>query len=266
MAAIPEIKYSSPHPKLGAPYDLAPVIYKGAKIYRTYFRTKADKLAALLPDGVEPLEADELFFYGADLPMQSSAGVYGETQSMHRYLEFGLVVPSKVTKQDGSVTEGMYALVLYLDPFAYATPGRERWGWPKKDCVGNIHVDQNGTSAKLNVSRGGHKLVEVALQYSQPLKQNTLPEPVAMNEHWFNWKVIPTVTGEGLDISQLTEAILPVTIHSYAEGTIDQLDLHNGPADYLAEALPIRETIKAVYLEADFSLPNGTVLFDYLHP
>lgn len=265
MTAISEIKFSSPHPKLGTPYDLAPVNYKGAKIYRAYFRTKADKLAALLPADVEPLEADELCFYGAELPMQSSAGVYGETQEVHRYLEFGLVVPSKVTKPNGSVIEGMYALVLYLDPFAYATPGRERWGWPKKDCVGNIHVDQSGTSAKLDVSRDGHKLAEVALQYSQPFKQNKLPEPISTDEYWFNWKVIPTVTGEGLDVSQLTEAILPVTIHSYAEGTVDQFDLHNGPADFLAKALPFRETTKAVYLEADFSLPNGTVLFDYLH-
>ncbi|MCB0188729.1 MAG: acetoacetate decarboxylase family protein, partial [Caldilineaceae bacterium] len=172
MTPTPEIKFSSPHPKLGTPYNLAPVNYQGAKIYRAYFRTQGDKLTALLPTGIEPLEAGELFFYGADLPMQNSAGVYGDTQEAHRYLEFGLVVPSKVEKPNGSWIEGMYALVLYLDPFAYATPGRERWGWPKKDCVGNIQVDQNGASANLDVSRGGHKLIEVALQYSQPLKQN----------------------------------------------------------------------------------------------
>ncbi len=256
---------SSPHPTIGSPYNLESVEYQGCKIYRAFFRTHPDKLSELLPDGVEPLEPGVLFVYGADLPMQGSAGIYGGAQDVHSYKEYGLVVPSRIRRQNGVITETMYALELFLDPYKYAAPGRERWGWPKKDCEGNIKVAPSGTSIELDFSRGGHLLAQLEIKFPQPIDQSKLPEPAKVEETWVNWKTIPSVTGQGLDVNQLTEAILPVTVLSYCEGTVEQLDLHNGPADYLVEAFPIVESVKAVYLEANFSLPNGAVVFDYLN-
>ena len=256
---------SSPHPGLGSPYNLETVAYEGCKIYRAFFRTDAEKLAALLPDGVEPVEAGELLLYGAEMQMQGSAGVYGVSQEIHSYKEYGLVVPSRVKRQNGAITEGMYALGLFLDHFEYVTPGRERWGWPKKDCVSKINADHTGTSANLEFSRGEHLLAKVAVSFPQSFAQSKLPEPITLEETWLNWKIIPSVTGEGLDINQLTEATLPIMVRSYSEGTVEHLALHNGPADYLAEALPVIEPGKALYLEVDFSLSNGAVIFDYLN-
>ncbi len=158
----------------------------------------------------------------------------------------------------------MYALALYFDLFVYATPGRERWGWPKKDGNGTIELLDTGTAAQLVLTRKGHLLNRTELEFSQPIAASGLPAPVTLDEVWFNWKTIPSVTGMEFDISQLTAAVLPVTLHSYCEGVVKHLELGNGPADFLADALPILSVGKAVYLQADFTLPNGVVVFDYL--
>lgn len=257
--------FTSPHPDIGALYNLEPVFYKDCRIYRAFFRTDPHKLLNLLPAGVEPLAPGELFVYGAYLPMQGSAGLYdGEAQDAHPYTEFGLVVPCSVRKPDGATTEGVYALALYFDLFVYATPGRERWGWPKKDGAGTIELFDTGAGAQLVLNRNGHLLIQTELEFSQPIAASGLPSPFALDEVWFNWKTIPSVTGMAFDVSQLTEAILPVTVHSYCEGVVKHLELCNGPADFLADALPILSVGKSVYLHADFTLPNGRVVFDYL--
>jgi acetoacetate decarboxylase len=257
-------QFISPHPDIGALYNLEPAYYKDCRIYRAFFRTDPQKLLSLLPAGVEPLEPGELFVYGASLPLQGSAGIYGETLEAHAYTEFGLVAPCRVHKPDGATADGMYALALYFDPFVYATPGRERWGWPKKDGNGTIELLNTGAGAQLVLNRNSHLLIRTKLEFSQPVAASGLSAPITLDEVWFNWKTIPSVTGMEFDVSQLTAAILPVTLHGYSEGVVKSLELCNGPADFLADALPILSVGKAVYLQADFTLPNGVVVFDYL--
>jgi acetoacetate decarboxylase len=73
-----------------------------------------------------------------------------------RYLEMGIGVPASF-----SDTAGQYAVYLYLDKAGAIVPGREIYGWPKKDAEISFTEDKEGITAQ--VVRDGVVLADAGL-------------------------------------------------------------------------------------------------------
>lgn len=237
--------YSTP---MGAPLvPEFPIVFRNTEILSIWYRTDERAMAAFLPQPLEPASAHVLLhFYAMHDP-----DVFGP----HR--EFAIQLDARLP--DGSV-RGAYSPLLMLTTDGGMATGREVYGQPKK--LGAPRLEARGDLVVGVAERNGIDVVTGTMPYKPrrgAIEDLLARVPFATN---LNYKVVPHVTGETA-IRQITARTLQdVVVH----------ECHVGPAtvelrpnaQFPAYRLPVLEMGEAYHWRADFTLPFGRVVHDYL--
>jgi acetoacetate decarboxylase len=169
-----------------------------------------------------------------------------------KYKEAGIGIPAIFGEQIGN-----YILYLYLDEAFAIVPGREIWGWPKKDAEISF-VEKNG-AYQASVSRFDTTIIHMSVDNLQSIE--SIPDPLIVPN--FNLKIIPSVKkGHLPEIAQLTTSIVPSKKKALFRGN-GMLEFKSSPDDPL-ENLPVQSILSAERSIEDMSMDCGDVLFDYL--
>ena len=238
---------SSPRvlPAVAPYYPRPPFLYRDCPFLVVTFRTTANAIRRVVPQPLEP-NADDLMVLLIGRQHNDRLGPYAEAI---------LGAPCTLGERTGN-----YAVVLYLDETVCIVPGREVWGWPKKDANFHLHADPARASA--TTVRGGVEIIRTEVELARPAG----PEDLALDPTWFNLKLIPSVTdGAPPDVMQLTETTLAnVGVRGRRASGPTVLGLANTIEDPLASLMPVREVVGGISLRLDFDLLDGVVVHDYL--
>ena len=225
-------------------YDAPPYIYQGNRSINILFKTTPETLQTVVPAPLVPNPDSLLFIYIAQF------NVVAPTR--FRYLEMGIGVPASF-----SDTAGQYAVYLYLDKVSAIVPGREIYGWPKKDAEISFIEEKNGISTQ--VVRDGVVLVDAKLN----LLERVDPIPPQSGAPWFNLKLIPSVMKNAPpDVMQLTSTEIESEMKEMYTGSAT-LKLCSSVSDPLGD-IPILEILEGRFTVDDITLGFGDVIYNYL--
>jgi acetoacetate decarboxylase len=221
-----------------------PYRYTNRELLVITYRTDRAALEEAVP---EPLAFDEPLVRCEFMRMDSSTG-FG------RYSGAAQHIPVKLNGEAGAYTHNMY-----LDTYAPISGGRELWGFPQKLAKPTLAVEHDTLVGTLDYGP-----VEVA-RGTMGYKHRALDHDAAMrmfNEPIFLLKIIPHVDGTPRICELVRTYRSDVVLHGAWTGP-SALDLHPHALAPLTD-LPLREVVSAVHLIADFTLPHGDVVHDYL--
>ena len=225
-------------------YDAPPYIYQGNRSINILFKTTPETLQALLPAQLVPNPDSVIFIYFAQFNVV--------TPTRFRYLEMGIGVPASF-----SDTAGQYAVYLYLDQAGAIVPGREIYGWPKKDAEISFTEDKDGIVAR--VVRDGVVLADATLHSLKRVD----PIPQQPGAPWFNLKLIPSVKKNAPpDVMQLTSTLIESEMKEMCTG-LATLKLSSSVSDPLGD-IPILGVLEGRFTVDDITLDYGDVIYDYL--
>jgi acetoacetate decarboxylase len=208
------------------------------------FKTTPETLQALVPPPLIPNPDSLLFIYFAQLNVVSP--------SRFCYLEVGIGVPASF-----SDAAGQYAVYLYLDKAGAIVPGREIYGWPKKDAEISFTEDKDGIAAQ--VIRDGILIANATLSLLQKVDQ-IHEQPRAP---WFNLKQIPSIKKNAPpDVKQLTSTMIESEMKELYTGSAT-LKLGSSASDPLGD-IPILAVLEGRFTVDDITLGYGDVIYDYL--
>ena len=235
---------------MGAPLvPELPIRFRDTEILSIWYRSDPDAIAALLPP---PLQAASdrvlVHFYAMHDP---------DRFGPHR--EFALQLDAELPDRG---VRGAYSPFLLLSTDGGLATGREIYGQPKKLGAPDLLV--RGDLVVGVAQRNGIDVVTGTMPYKPATASiEALLErvPFATN---LNYKVVPHVTGETA-IRQLTARTLE---------DVDVRECYAGPAtleirpnaQFPVHRLPVREVGEGYHWRADFTLPFGRVIHDYLAP
>src|SRR5262249_32867385 len=146
-----------------------------------------------------------------------------------------------------------------LDAYAPISGGRELWGFPQKLAKPQLVVEHDTLVGTLDygpvqVARGTMGYKHRALDHDTVLKE--------FNGPTFLLKIIPHVDGSPRICELVRYSPQDVVLHGAWPGPC-ALDLHPHALAPMSD-LPVKEIVSAVHLVADFTLPLGEVVHDYL--
>lgn len=225
-------------------YDAPPYIYQGNRSINIVFKTTPETLEALVPSPLVANPDSVLFIYFTQFNVVAPI--------QFRYLEMGIGVPVSF-----SDTAGQYAVYLYLDKAGAIVPGREIYGWPKKDAEFVFSEDKDGITAQ--VVREGVVLANAGLH----LLEKDDPIPQQPSAPWFNLKLIPSVKKNAPpDVMQLTSTVIESETREKYTG-LATLKLDSSVSDPLGD-IPILAVLDGSFTIGDMTLGYGDVIYDYL--
>ena len=231
-------------PRSAPLYPSPPYLYQGNRQISVTFRTTLQALQGLIPPPLVPNPQSRLFIYVAQFHVVAPFAL--------NYMEAGIGVPASL-----SDTAGQYAVYLYLDKATAIVPGREIYGWPKKDAEISITDETEDVSAK--VVRDGVMLIEATVKRSVRVD----PIPKQPSAPWFNLKLIPSVKKDAPpDVMQLTSTLTGGETKELYTGSA-ALKFGSSAADPLGD-IPIVEILGGSYSISDLTLGYGDVIYDYL--
>ena len=208
------------------------------------YRTDRAALEEAVP---EPLTFDEPLVRCEFMRMDSSTG-FG------RYSGAAQHIPVKLNGEPGAYTHNMY-----LDAYAPISGGRELWGFPQKLAKPTLAVEHDTLVGTLEY--GPVQIARGTMGYKhRPLEQEAAMR--MFNEPNFLLKIIPHVDGKPRICELVRYFRRDVVLHGAWSGPC-ALDLHSHALAPLTD-LPLLEIVSAVHLIADFTLPHGDVVHDYL--
>jgi acetoacetate decarboxylase len=224
-------------------YEAPPYIYQGNRSINILFKTTPEILQGLVPAPLVPNPDSVLFIYFGQFNVVAPV--------QFRYLEMGIGVPASF-----SDNAGQYAVYLYLDQAGAIVPGREIYGWPKKDAEISFTEEQDGIAAQ--VVRNDVVLAEATLDHLE--KVDPLSQPP--NAPWFNLKLIPSVKKNAPpDVMQLTSTVLESEMQEMYTGSAT-LKLDSTVSDPLGD-IPILAVLEGRLTVDDVTLGYGDVFYDY---
>ncbi len=227
-------------------YPAPPYQYKNNQIVTIVFNTTAEVLKNLVPKPMVPLPSNIIFIYFGRLNVLHGSLTFS-------YLESGIAIP---VMMEGKV--GNYASVLYLDKALGIPPGREIYGFPKKDA--RMKFVRDGKSIIFKIERFDVPIVTATVK----LKEQIKPDSGTPNLPWFNLKIIPSVVrGAPPEVKQITSAITKETQTSKMFNGEVKLKFQSSAFDKLGD-IPITNIIAVRYSEGDFILDYGKIIYDYL--
>jgi acetoacetate decarboxylase len=236
------MKFGYSMPSASPLYPEPPFFYKDNKVIIFLFITSREVLQELVPPPLL-LNPDNLAFI--------YVGVFNIPQKVI-YKEAGIGIPAFFGDKFGS-----YLVYLYLDSAYAIIPGREIWGWPKKDAEITFTEEQGIFHA--SVIRDGVTLIRASVEASE----RVVPIPDSPNNPSFNLKLIPSVKkNHPPDILQLTSATIISRAKELYRGKAT-LALNSTASDPLGK-IPVLEIISGEHSIEDMSLDCGDVLYDYL--
>jgi acetoacetate decarboxylase len=208
------------------------------------YRTSRDALDRAVP---EPLVFDEPLVRCEFMRMESSTG-FG------RYSGAAQHIPVRLGDQHGFFTYNMY-----LDVYAPISGGRELWGFPQKLGTPRLVVDTDTLVGTLDF-----RSVQVArgtMGYKHHVIENGAATQL-MQEAAFTLKIIPHVDGTPRICQLVRYFRQDVVLHGAWSGPC-ALDIQPHALAPMIN-LPVLEVVSGVHVIADFTLPFGEVVHDYL--
>ena len=231
-------------PRVAPFYEAPPYLYQGNRSINVVFKTTPETLQALVPAPLVPNPDSVLFIYFAQFNVVAP--------KQFCYLEMGFGVPASF-----SDTAGQYAVYLYLDKAGAIVPGREIYGWPKKDAEISFTEDKDSIAAQ--VVRDGVVLAEAIIHFLEKVD----PIPQQPDAPWFNLKLIPSVKKNAPpDVMQLTSTVIESEMKEMYTGSAT-LKLSSSVSDPLGD-IPILAVLEGRFTVDDITLGYGDVIYDYL--
>jgi acetoacetate decarboxylase len=221
-------------------YPNAPYFYKDARLFLALFNPTEDSLKKMLPDPLRPSQ------------MPLAGLMFGEMPCVEAgtFMEAGLLAQCMFDNQKTKEEEvGVYFAHNYVDTDVALAAGREIWGYPRK--LADIKLKMKKDTVEGTVVRDGNTILKATC---------TLDE----DGEWIdsgpnlNFKVIPSVTGSGYDLTQLTAAYLTYDTKTGRSGDV-QFEIQSGPRDDLS-VIEIETPMIGLYFDVDISLPVGEVV------
>jgi acetoacetate decarboxylase len=221
-----------------------PYRYSNREYLIITYRTDRAALEEAVP---EPLTFDEPLVRCEFMRMESSTG-FG------RYSGAAQHIPVMLNGERGSYTYNMY-----LDAYAPISGGRELWGFPQKLATPQLTVERDTLVGTLDygpvqVARGTMGYKHRSLEQDAVLR--------VFNEPSFLLKIIPHVDGAPRVCELVRYFREDIVLHGAWTGPC-ALDLHAHALAPMSD-LPIKEIVSGVHMIADFTLPHGDVVHDYL--
>lgn len=238
------MKFGFSMPAVSALYMPPPYDFKNNNTINIVFKTTPNVLQEFVPPRLTPNPDNLAFFYVGELNVDSPVRL--------KYLEAGIGIPVLF---DGRL--GNYFVYLYLDTALPIVPGREIWGWPKKDAAISYSVEKNVVQA--TVMRDGIEIIRATVAASQRVD----PVPGQADIPAFNLKIIPSVKrDQPPDVLQLTSATTISVTKELFKGEAT-LSFASSPNDQLGD-ISVLEIISGEHSVVDMRLDCGEVLVDYL--
>lgn len=221
-----------------------PYRYSNREHFIITYRTDRAALEEAVP---EPLTFDEPLVRCDFMRMESSTG-FG------RYSGAAQHIPVTLNGERGS-----YTINMYLDAYAPISGGRELWGFPQKLAKPQLAVEHDTLVGTLEygpvqVARGTMGYKHRVLDHDATLRM--------FNEPSFLLKIIPHVDGTPRICELVRYFRQDITLHGAWTGPC-ALNLHPHALAPMS-ALPVREIVSSMHIIADFTLPHGEVVHDYL--
>lgn len=223
-----------------------PIRFRDTTILTVAYRTDPAAAARFLPP---PLEA------ASDLVLLHFYRM-GDPDWFGPHQEFAVQIDAHL----GDDIRGAYSPLLLLTTEGGLATGREVYGQPKK--LGEPRLEVRGDLVVGVASRNGIEVATVTTPFKQQAADiGDLLAVVPFGTN-LNYKVVPHITGEPA-IRQITaRSLTDVVVHECWRGPAT-VELRPN-AQFPLHLLPVRGVELAYYWRADFSLPFGRVVYDYL--
>ena len=241
-----------PAAAFGTPFDNPlvprfPIQYRDCEILTAFYRTDPARARQLVPQPLEPTgDLVIVHLYHAN-----------DTDWFGNYYESAVQIPVRLA---GTELSGVYSPYLYLSNDGAIATGREIYGQPKKGGQPRLEVRDDlfvGT-----VTRNGIDVLTLTMAYKQQRADAGELNRYGDFKTNINLKVVPDVAG-GTAIRQLTARTFDaVHIHECWAGAATVELRPNAQAPVYR--LPVLEVLQGFYWRADFVLPFGRVIHDYL--
>ena len=225
-----------------------PMEMRNTEILTAYYRTDIEASRAIVP---QPLEViDDLVI--VHIYHMNDADWFGD------YYESAVQIPVRL--KDTEIV-GAYSPYLYLGNDGAVSSGREIYGQPKK--IGDPKIEFRQDLMVGTVVRNGIEVICVTLPYKQTRAGFDEMRAYGDFRTNINLKVVPDVDGSDA-IRQLTARDLS-DIHLY-ECWVGECTVELRPnAQAPVYKLPVRQMLQGFYWRADFTLPFGRVIHDFLN-
>jgi hypothetical protein len=188
------------------------------------YRTDPDKLAALLPPGIQPGKNPHVHVTFYNFPI-------------HDAPEYGAVVN---VEADFDGIEGQYTLCMAIDQEDPIYISHELWGEPKYQA--QIPYYRFGDRIEAKVIHNGHTYMEFSGKVAGVLPN--LPE-ADKNEWWIKSLRATDPQPGAFDFPPHVVRVYSRAATAYLEKVEGQLTLRDSPWDPIATLLPIREQLYA---------------------
>ena len=226
-------------------YPALPARYRGAQFQFVYFRADPSAVDRVLPECFAPSDDGYCVAIGLTVPWSANYGRFDES-----------VLSVKCTYK-GQI--GYFAPVVFLNSRSSIPAGREIYGTPKVSADIEVALDERVMYTQTRI--GGTSIFSIRSTMHREATTDDLP---TLKPSW-RLKVIPKVTGEGVDVMQLIDGAnvtTDVTTHIVRAGD-GVVEFHPSPIYDLSDFAPL-EYYGAYYLESDYTENYGEIVRDFL--
>jgi acetoacetate decarboxylase len=236
------MKFGYSMPSTSPLYPEPPFYFENNTIISVVFTTSQEALHEFVPAPLVPNPQNLAFIYVGLLNVPHK-GVYKEA---------GIGIPASF----GEII-GDYMLYLYLDEAFAIVPGREIWGWPKKEA--QIEFTEQHGAYHATVNRAGTTIINLSVEILEAIS----PLPDSSSTTNFNLKIIPSVKKDyPPDVLQLTTSPVVSSKRALYRGKAT-LEFYSSSEDPLGN-LPTLDILNGEQSIEDMSMYCGDVLLDYL--
>lgn len=191
------------------------------------YETDPARLDAALPRPLTLSTKPEVIVWVADFVRATFEGTNG-SRVLPRYTQGGIAVRARHDDLDVA-----YPLVSYITGLNHGFTGRELFGLPKKQASEVVlHEEEDALSASITTAEGV-QIVSADCAIGSPLPRESLVPD------WFRHqrtiKLIPSATGIGYDVKQLTAVPFSFDDHQGVRSVDANLLLTHSDADPIAD-------------------------------
>ncbi|MFX0107332.1 MAG: acetoacetate decarboxylase family protein [Candidatus Hodarchaeota archaeon] len=221
-------------------YPKPPYFYKDAKLFLALFNPTESSITELLPEPLRPSQLPLAGIMTAEQPCVETG----------TFMESALLVQCMFDNSEtGEEEVGVYFAHVFTDTDVSIAAGREIWGYPRK--LAEISLEWKGDTLVGKTVRNGNQILTAKCTFDEE------GEWIDSGPN-INVKRIPSVSGDGYDISVITATYLNYNIKNGRSGDVE-IELTGGPDDNLG-ILDIESPMIGLYFDCDITVPLGTVV------